>query len=137
MSNPLAIGAVTATLRRLIEKGIAGEATGIHVTTFPPDKARTFGQDDGDGRVNLFLYQTQFNAAWRNLDMPRQSRPGETGHPPLAIDLLYLVTAYEKTEETATPGQASASKPDAARDKELMGSFTSELDAMLDEDEDD
>lgn len=102
MSNSLAIGAVTATLRRLIEKGIAGEATGIHVTTFPPDKARTFGQDDGDGRVNLFLYQTQLNAAWRNLDLPRQSRPGETGHPPLAIDLLYLVTAYEKTEGDAT-----------------------------------
>lgn len=102
MSNSLAIGAVTATVRRLLEKGIAGEASGIHVTTFPPDKARTFGQDDGEGRVNLFLYQTQLNAAWRNFDLPRQTRLGETGHPPLAIDLLYFVTAYEKTEGDST-----------------------------------
>jgi hypothetical protein len=52
--------------------------------------------------VNLFLYQTHFNTAWRNLDLPRQTRPGETGHPPLALDLLYLITAYEKTEGDST-----------------------------------
>ena len=98
MSNTLAIGAVTATLRHLLEKGVAGEATGINVTTLPPDKAKTFGQDDGDGRVNLFLYQTQTNAAWRNLNLPRQVKPGESGQPPLGLDLFYLVTAYEKND---------------------------------------
>jgi hypothetical protein len=34
------------------------------------------------------------NAGWSNTDMPRSVKPGETGYPPLALDLQYLVTAY-------------------------------------------
>jgi hypothetical protein len=35
------------------------------------------------------------------------------------------------------PAPTPASKAEAERDSELMGSFTSELDSVLDEDEDD
>ena len=101
MSNTLAIGAVTATLRNLLDQAIAEEGGGMHATTLAPEKAQTFGQADGPGRINLFLYQTEINAAWRNMDMPRQIKPNETGQPPLALDLLYLVTAYER-EDGAT-----------------------------------
>lgn len=101
MSNSLAIGAVTATLRNLLTSGIADEAGGSLVTTLPPDKAQTFGQTDGAGRINLFLYQTQCSAAWRNADMPRQVKPNETGQPPLALDLYYLLSAHEKTDGDA------------------------------------
>ena len=83
MSNSLAIGAVTATLRNLLDKGISAEGGGLHTTTLPPEKAQTFGQADGAGRINLFLYQTHINAAWRNMDMPGQIKPNETGQPPL------------------------------------------------------
>jgi hypothetical protein len=102
MSNSLAIGAVTATLRNLLDKGIAAEGGGLHTTTLPPEKAQTFGQADGAGRVNLFLYQTQINGAWRNADMPRQIKPNETGQPPLALDLFYLLTAYERDDGDST-----------------------------------
>lgn len=102
MSNPLAIGAVTATLRNLLTAGIAAEGGGIAVTTLPPDKAQTFGQGDGAGRINLFLYHTHYNAAWHNTDMPRQVKPNETGQPPLALDLYYLLSAHEKTDGDAT-----------------------------------
>ncbi len=98
MSNSLAIGAVTATLRNLLDNGIAAEGGGLHTTTLPPEKAQTFGQADGAGRVNLFLYQTHINAAWRNMDMPSQIKPNETGQPPLALDLFYLLTAYERDD---------------------------------------
>lgn len=98
MSNSLAIGAVTATLRNLLDKGISVEGGGLHTTTLPPEKAQTFGQADGAGRINLFLYQTHINAAWRNMDMPRQIKPNETGQPPLALDLFYLLTAYERDD---------------------------------------
>jgi hypothetical protein len=98
MSNSLAIGAVTATLRNLLDKGISAEGGGLHTTTLPPEKAQTFGQADGAGRINLFLYQTQLNGAWRNMDMPRQIKPNETGQPPLALDLFYLLTAYERDD---------------------------------------
>ena len=102
MSNTLAIGAATATLRILLAQGIAEEGGGLHVTTLPPDKAQTFGQNDGSGRLNLFLYQTQINTAWRNLDMPRQVRSGETGQPPVTLDLFYLVTAHEQQDGDAS-----------------------------------
>ena len=98
MSNTLAIGAVTATLRNLLDQAIAEEGGGMHATTLAPEKAQIFGQADGPGRVNLFLYQTQINAAWRNMDMPRQIKPNETGQPPLALDLYYLLTAYERDD---------------------------------------
>jgi hypothetical protein len=98
MSNTLAIGAVTATLRNLLDNGIAAEGGGLHTTTLPPEKAQTFGQADGAGRVNLFLYQTHINAAWRNMDMPGQIKPNETGQPPLALDLFYLLTASERDD---------------------------------------
>jgi hypothetical protein len=98
MSNTLAIAAVTASLRNLLAAEIAHEGGGLHVTTLSPDKANAFGQNDGDGRINLFLYHTQINAAWRNRDLPRQIKPNETGYPPLALDLFYILTAYEKTD---------------------------------------
>ncbi|HEY2714257.1 MAG TPA: DUF4255 domain-containing protein [Chthoniobacterales bacterium] len=98
MSNTLAIGAVTATLRNLLDKAIAEEGGGMHATTLAPEKAQTFGQGDGPGRINLFLYQTQINAAWRNMDMPGRIKPNETGQPPLALDLYYLLTAYERDD---------------------------------------
>ena len=44
MSNSLAIGAVTATLRNLLDNGISAEGGGLHTTTLPPEKAQTFGQ---------------------------------------------------------------------------------------------
>lgn len=91
MSNTLAIAAATATLRNLIANNVH-DLPNQNVTTKPPDKART-GNSSPD-QLNIFLYQTVLNAAWRNMDMPRQVRPGETGQPPLALNLYYLVTAY-------------------------------------------
>jgi len=97
MSNSLGIAAVTATLHHLIEKGIEPEGAGIPVTTRPPDKARNGANTPN--QINLFLYQTMPNGAWRNMDIPRQVRPGETGHPPLALNLYYLVTAYGENDD--------------------------------------
>lgn len=86
MSNALAIAGVTATLRRmLLDAGIG------FVTTLPLDKAAS---DQHAERVNLFLYQTSPNAAWRNREIPGAVRGGESGFPPLALNLYYLLTAY-------------------------------------------
>lgn len=99
MSNPLAIAAVTATLRELIKRGVRDFLPNPdeNVTTKPLDQART-GSATPD-RINIFLYQTVLNAAWRNMDLPRQVRPGETGQPPLALNLHYLITAYGQGDE--------------------------------------
>jgi hypothetical protein len=98
VSNALAIAAVTATLVNLlsnIPKYLQSEnlqlTQSIDITTLPPDKAR---ENITGNQVNLFLYQTAINASWRNRDIPNQVRPGESGMPPLPLDLYYIVTAY-------------------------------------------
>lgn len=96
MSNSTALAAVTATLRFILQQGITTdnnqpELNHTKVTTLPPDKARTGVTGN---QLNLFLYQVLPNAAWRNRDMPRQVQPGETGMPPLPLNLYYLITAF-------------------------------------------
>lgn len=92
MSNALAIAAVTATLSSLLQNVNQGTGlSGVSITTKPPDKAR----DTNNGnQLNLFLYQVLPNAAWRNMDIPQRVRSGETGIPPLALNLYYMLTAY-------------------------------------------
>jgi hypothetical protein len=93
MSNALAIAAVTATLRHLLDRGLNAGLPGTRVTTRPPDKARDAG---GGNQVNLFLYQTLPNAAWRNTDL-------SAGGPPLALNLYYLLSAYGQNDDDAEP----------------------------------
>ncbi len=100
MSNALAIAAVTATLRNLLEsvnQGTGLNGSNVTITTKPPDKAR-----DGtstDNQINLFLYQVLPNAAWRNMDIPQRVRAGETAIPPLALNLYYMLTAYGEGDD--------------------------------------
>lgn len=100
MSNPLSIAAVTSTLRKLLEDGIKSDPdlTDTKVTTQPPDKVANTGN-----QVNLFLYQVSLNPAWRNADMPQQTKSGETGQPPLPLILHYLVSANGKTDDNPDP----------------------------------
>lgn len=97
MSNALAIAAVTKTLQKLIRQGIEQEDAGAEVSTQPLDKAG--GNGNTPKKINIFLYQSLANAAWRNLDMPNRVKPGETSKPPLALNLYYLITAYGKDND--------------------------------------
>src|SRR5436190_17451583 len=98
MSN-MAIAAVTATLRTVLQNAVQALPGGGSVTTLPLDKAEGLG--DGS-RVNLFLYQTSLNAAWRNQPIPTKATPGQKFYPPLALNLHYLVTAYGDNQPDET-----------------------------------
>lgn len=98
MSNVLAIAATTRTLRNLLLAQMPvldAELSDLEVTLQPPDVAR---KGISKAQLNLFLYQVVANAAWRNLDMPGQVRPGETAPPPLALNLHYVITAWGRGE---------------------------------------
>jgi Pvc16 N-terminal domain len=97
MSNSAAIAAVTATLTKMIQSAVDVDATvaGGKVTARPPDRAR---QGATGNQVNLFLYRTSIDAAWRNQDPP-SIRPGEAGQPPLPLVLSYLITGYGENDE--------------------------------------
>jgi hypothetical protein len=114
MSNSLAIAAVTATLRNLLIRGI-----GIQdVTARPLDFAR---QNTTGNQVNLFLYQVLPDAAFRNQEMPRQLKPGETGYPPLPLTLYYLLTAYSDEEDDTSAHRLLGQAMSVLHDHPLLG----------------
>jgi hypothetical protein len=105
VSNPVAIAATTLTLQAILQSGIVSDPsdtdlTDTTVTILPPDKARG---NTSANQLNLFLYQILPNAALRNMNIPSQVMPGETGTPPLALTLYYLLTAFGKDNDTTLP----------------------------------
>ena len=97
MSSPLAIAAVTATLKDLLNDGLLNHDLSsigsFAVTALPPDRVTT-GQTEPN-QLNLFLYQVTSNPGWRNVDLPsRDAKGGRLTNQPLALDLHYLLTAY-------------------------------------------
>jgi len=102
MSTDLAITAVTRTLRQILDDEVAdkwgpevlgGDLTKqFVVANLPPHKVRDL--HPSQNVVNVFLYRTDLNAAWRNMPLPSQTKGGESGPAPLALNLEYLVTAY-------------------------------------------
>lgn len=97
MSNHSAIAAVTATLTNMIQRAVSVDAAvaGGRVTARPPDRAR---QGVAGNQINLFLYRTSIDAAWRNQDPP-SIRPGESAQPSLPLVLSYLITAYGENDD--------------------------------------
>jgi hypothetical protein len=98
MSNVLAIAAATRTLRNLLVTQMPmldADLSDLEVTMQPPDVAR---KGISKAQLNLYLYQVVVNAAWRNMDMPGRTRPGESAQPALALNLHYLITAWGRGE---------------------------------------
>jgi hypothetical protein len=101
MSNFLAIGAVTALLKKLLEEGLSRRELTDKLDDEPgvdavaPDLIQEIAKTKT--RLNLFFYQATPNAGWRNSGLPSLNGQGErTSNPPLAIDLHYLLTAYSR-----------------------------------------
>lgn len=111
MSTDLAVTAVTETLRQVLVDAIvdkwgpdvlSGDLTKQrYIETLPLHKVRE--RRSSENVVNLFLYRTDVNPAWRNMSPPVQGKPGESNAPPLALNLEYLITAYgeDDREEVA------------------------------------
>ena len=100
MSSPLAIGAVTAVLRNLLDNGIVEQVSigTISVTASAPDTIKLDASNDPP-QLNVFLYQVTPNAAWRNASLPSRSPDGDRlTNQPLALDLHYLITAYGRAD---------------------------------------
>jgi len=106
VSSALAIAAVTAVLRDLLNNGVIANdlasVTGspVKVNARPPDLI-SVGPTEEPG-LNLFLYHLTPNAALRNNGLPsRDGRGDRVANPPLALDLHYLLMAYGREEYQA------------------------------------
>lgn len=101
MSNGLAIAAVTAIFKNLLEDGLVQNTAlssmgNVLVTTLPPDQISV--GVDGQPQLNLFLYQVSQN---RNADLGKsdqsvhhQTSIEKDALPLLAVNLHYVLTAY-------------------------------------------
>ncbi len=99
MSSALALAAVTAVLRDLLNDGLIHHNVsgalggGVSVSVLAPDRVVSGNEVS---QLNLFLHQVTPNAGWRNQGLPsREAGNGQRlANPPLALDLHYLVSAY-------------------------------------------
>jgi len=98
MSNSLAIAAVTATLRYVLERALQrphpGPVGGAGVTTLRPDRLAGTDLADAAG-INVFCYRVTPNAAGNLTDLPTRRADGSLLQRPVAaLDLHYLLTGY-------------------------------------------
>jgi Pvc16 N-terminal domain len=101
MSSFTAIRAVSSTLRSLL----AGEMDApVPITLMPPDVSPTTATGK---RVNLYLYMVTENGNLKNQEIPGEGHPGTYGHPPLSLNLHYLMTAYGPPDTTDDPDLAT------------------------------
>ncbi|HEX7979878.1 MAG TPA: DUF4255 domain-containing protein [Gemmatimonadaceae bacterium] len=100
MSDYRAIGGASATLQTLLADRMEqpfGAAVPVTIGT-PPFSTRDSDQRAEDARVNLFLYRVTENGYLQNQEIPGRGGAGGYGHPPLSLNLHYLLTAYGTTE---------------------------------------
>src|SRR4051812_42200714 len=97
MSSPLAIGAVSAVLRNLLDNGfvnIGAPLSPVKVTAVAPDLV-DLDDPEAPPSLNLFLYRTTRNVGWAEMGLPAFDADGtRVSSPPLALNLHYLLTAY-------------------------------------------
>jgi hypothetical protein len=116
MSNFRAIAAVTATLREVLHQGVNADVP-TDVVTRPPDRVTANGPNN---QLNLFLFNTAPNAAWRNQELPGQAKAGESGFPPLPLILSYLLTAYGANDDETTSHQLLGKAMSVLHDQPLL-----------------
>jgi len=120
MSAPSAIAAVTSTLRNLLTSAALEdpELLDTTVTTQPPGMARN---SNDANQLNLFLYSTSIDTAFSNSPMPGLTKNGETGMPPLALVLKYLITAYGRNNDDVNGHRLMGRSMSALHDHPLLG----------------
>lgn len=126
MSDFTAIAGVSSTLRTLLlDRMQDWTDSPVLVTVAPPDVTLTGA---AGRRVNLYLYQITENGYLKNQEIPGQGQPGAYGHPPLSLDLYYMVTAYGESD-TGLEGDLHAQQilADAMRVLHDFPTITGEL----------
>jgi hypothetical protein len=101
MSDYTAIAGVSRSIRSLLQDRMENQ---VDVTIAPPDVEVT-GMTSK--RLNLYLFKVSENGFLKNQEIPGQGHPSSYGHPPLSLDLHYLLTAHG-SKDTAPDGDLEA-----------------------------
>jgi hypothetical protein len=100
MSDYLAVAGVSVVLKWFLTNALtaAGGPASIYgsaasVSVLPPDVVLTAAEEPV--RLNLFMYYSSIDSAFRNSRLPAYDSQGNRlTNPPLALDLHYLMSAY-------------------------------------------
>lgn len=92
MSTYAAIGAVGLSLQRLLNDRLDKPAGTVVTVGNPPDEP-----DAEAPVVNLFLYRVSLNGALSNMPPRNRGERGAYDHPPLPLNLYYLLNTYGTT----------------------------------------
>jgi hypothetical protein len=106
MSDFRAIGGVSATLKALLSDRmeLPDFVAAAPVTIgLPPFSSKDTDPHNEGPRVNIFLYRVTENGYLQNQEIPGRGAPSAYGHPPLSLNLHYLITAYGNTELPTVP----------------------------------
>jgi len=87
-----AIAGVSQTLRTLLRDRMR---TSVPVTLVPPDVTPSTFHGE---RVNLYLFDVNESAHLKNQEIPGHGHPARYGHPPLSLELSYLLTTHVENE---------------------------------------
>jgi hypothetical protein len=96
VSNSLAIGAVTSTIRYVLDRSLqqphSGQVGGAGVTTLRPTELAGVDVEESPG-INVYCYQATPNHAWNLADLPTRRSDGSfVQRPVAALDLHYLIS---------------------------------------------
>ncbi|MFJ8129841.1 DUF4255 domain-containing protein [Streptomyces hydrogenans] len=118
MSDALALAAVTETLRAVLGEAVRRAVPGVKVTAgLPYDAGGADTADDAGPALNVFLYRTDVDSAWRNTD-PVGTHPGETRRPALALALHYLLsTSVSPGDDSTLPERLIGTAMSALHDR--------------------
>jgi hypothetical protein len=97
VASQAAVGAVSLTLQALLRDRVddpGNPGNPVPVTLGAPGPDRDPEGDVEPSRINLFLYQVVENPFLKNQDTVGLGHPDAYGHPPLSLDLHYLLTVY-------------------------------------------
>ena len=123
MADHSAIAGVSRTLRTLL---LDRMVTGASVTLAPPDV--TVQGIAAGGRVNLYLCEVLENAGLKNQEIPGTGHPAAFGHPPLSLNLRYLLTTSSDSEDgTESDVNAQILLGDAMR---VLHDFSHRIDSL-------
>lgn len=94
MSDYTSIRGATLSLKNLLDDRLnsAPLSLNVTITAARPDAKPTV--QGNSIRLNLYLYQVIENHAISNQEDPRTGTVSDYGHPPLCLNLHYLLTAY-------------------------------------------
>jgi hypothetical protein len=101
MPDTAMVMAISRTLQILLADRVEPppNVASVPVTVSTPQADPNAAPAAEPTRLNLFLYRITENEHLKNQESPGRGHPGTYGHPPLCLNLHYLLTAYGSTDD--------------------------------------